>query len=235
MEYKVQIVTVILTALSTLLVTFIGIYGNNRLEEIRNQSVAATQTRTIELEREKLKAEQQARLEKTLLEYIPKLVGANESERKTALAVLFILYPNDAKVILERTTASLSGEQKTMLQPTVQQAEALATKTGAWSIVIGSDATLEGAQFEATQARKQGYTPAVIYQKDKWFVTIWQCTDTQYSGSVEQTPSRCACRIRFARRPPSSAGLSRPCAPGAPPGCRPRRRAGPAGRREKAV
>jgi|KBSSwiStaDraftv2_1062776.scaffolds.fasta_scaffold176324_3 hypothetical protein len=171
MEYKVQIVTVILTALSTLLVTFIGIYGNNRLEEIRNQSVAATQTRTIELEREKLKADQQARLEKTLLEYIPKLVGANESERKTALAVLFILYPNDAKVILERTTASLSGEQKTMLQPTVQQAEALATKTGAWSIVIGSDATLEGAQVEATQARKQGYTPAVIYQQDKWFVT----------------------------------------------------------------
>jgi hypothetical protein len=52
--------------------------------------VAATQTRTIELEREKRKAEQQARLEKTLLDYIPKLVGANESERKTALAVLFI-------------------------------------------------------------------------------------------------------------------------------------------------
>lgn len=171
MEYKVQIVTVILTAFSTLLVTFIGIYGNNRLEEIRNQSVTATQTRTIELEREKLKADQQARLEKTLLEYIPKLVGANESDRKTALAVLFILYPNDAKVILERTTASLSDEQKTMLQPTVQQAEALAVKTGAWSIVMGSDATLEGAQLEATQARKHGYTPAVIYQQEQWFVT----------------------------------------------------------------
>jgi hypothetical protein len=53
--------------LSTLLVTFIGLYGNNRLEEIRNQSVAATQTRTMELEREKRKAEQQARLEIPLL------------------------------------------------------------------------------------------------------------------------------------------------------------------------
>jgi len=60
-------VTVIWTALSTLLVTFIGLYGNNRLEEIRNQSVAATQTRTMELEREKRKAEQQARLEIPLL------------------------------------------------------------------------------------------------------------------------------------------------------------------------
>jgi hypothetical protein len=57
-----------------------------------------------------------------------------------------------------------------MLQPTVQQAEALAAQTGAWSIVIGSDAALEGAQLEATQAIKQGYTPAVIYQKEKWFV-----------------------------------------------------------------
>jgi hypothetical protein len=58
-----------------------------------------------------------------------------------------------------------------MLQPTVQQAEALAAKTGAWSMVMGSDATFEGAQFAATQAIKHGYTPAVISQKEQWFVT----------------------------------------------------------------
>src|SRR5262245_46501667 len=48
--------------------------------------------------------------------------------------------------------------------------------------------------------------PGVSYNRS------WQCTDTQYSCSVEQTQSRCACRIRFARccsipfarRPPSS-------------------------------
>ena len=53
----------------------------------------------------------------------------------------------------------------------IEPSEALAAKTGAWSIVMGSDATLEGAQFEATQARKHGYTPAVIYQQEQWFVT----------------------------------------------------------------
>jgi hypothetical protein len=152
-------------------VRFLGKIQKSGIRNSMTYRLPSSRKSNFATEPEKLKADQQARLEKTLLEYIPKLVGAKESERKTAIAVLFILYPNDAKVMLDRTTASLSDEQKTMLQPTVQQAEALAAKTGAWSIVMGSDATVEGAQFEATQARKQGYTPAVIYQQEKWFVT----------------------------------------------------------------
>jgi hypothetical protein len=168
---KAQVLTIVLSALTTLLVAFLGYYGNRSLEEIRKDSAEVAQTKTLELEREKLRAEQQARLEKNLLDYVPKLVGSDEAARKAATAVLFILYPNDAKSYIDRVAASLGEEEKKAFQPAIKQAEGLAERTGSWTIVIGSDSSLEAAQDEANKAAKQGYTPAVIYKKGKWFVT----------------------------------------------------------------
>jgi hypothetical protein len=170
-ENKAQVATVVLSVISTLLVAFIGIYGSSRLEEIKNQAAAATQEKTIQLEREKLKSEQQARLEKILLQYVPKLVGSNEAERKNAIAILFILYPNDAKTYIDRAAASLGTDEKAVLQTTIEQAQGLDAKTGPWTIVVGSDLSLEDAKAEVQNAAKQGYTPAVIYKRNQWFGT----------------------------------------------------------------
>jgi hypothetical protein len=179
MENKAQVLTVVLSAISAISVAFIGFYGSMRLEQIRNQLVTETQAQTIQLEQQKLDAQQRGRLEKNLIAYVPKLVGLNEGDRKEAVAVLFILYPNDARDIIHRATASLSDDQKIVFQPTIEKAEALAVDTGSWTIVIGSDSTLESAQFEARNAAKKGYTPAVIYKRDKWFVTTVGSYPTQ--------------------------------------------------------
>jgi hypothetical protein len=97
MENKLQVVTASLSAISALLVAAIGIYGSSRLEEIKQETTRVAQAQTIALEREKLRSEQQARLEKNMQELVPKLIGDNENEQRTAEALLFILYPNDAE------------------------------------------------------------------------------------------------------------------------------------------
>jgi hypothetical protein len=171
MENKATLITAILSAITALLVAAIGFYGNSQLEQIRSQSEADTQSRTIQLERDQLKANQDANLQKILLEYVPKLVGANENDRKAAVAVLFVLYPNDAKSYIDRATASLGSTEQATFQPTIKQADALAAKTGSWAIVVGSDTSLDAAKFEVTRAEKQGYTPAVVYKRGQWFVT----------------------------------------------------------------
>ena len=177
---RITIATAVLSLISALMVAIIGLTGNIRIEEIRSQTTAAQgevdrlnaaiKQAEVALEQRKFDAEQQARRDQVITTYVPRLLSSDQSEKQAAVAILFILYPNEAKDILARVAESLGEETAVALEETLKQATILDKKVGEWAIVIGSDTTLESAEYEATRAEEQGYTP-LIYLKGDWFAT----------------------------------------------------------------
>ncbi len=165
----IPIATAVLSALSLIGVAIL----NNRSNVIQGkigELNAMSKTQEVALERSKFEDEQKERRDKTVSENIPKLLGSVDSDRRAAVAILFSLYPNDAKQILETVNKAQNEEGAKNLSPAIAKAEVLSKATGDWIIVIGSDNSLEAAKPEAQKAKAQGFNPT-IYHRGNWFAT----------------------------------------------------------------
>jgi len=173
----ITIVTAFLSLLSALGVAYIG-YQSRRLEHqvdllkvrVEEESVAV-ERESVSLEQRRFEAEQRMRRDEIIREYVPMLLSSEETERRIALAVLFVLYPNDAPDILAKVSEAIGEEQSQEFMAMMEQAESIAERTGDWGIVIGSDTTLEAALDEVRTAQEYGYE-AVVYYRGGWFATV---------------------------------------------------------------
>ena len=161
----------LLSAITTILVAF----NTNNIDQLRIQSGnaqgLAEQLQVKEREERQLDETKRATRQKFLTEYVPNLISHNDGDRTTATALLFILYPNEAKDILASLKKAVGDQPALGLEQTLVRANALAVQTGSWAIVIGSDATFPDAQFEVARARDNGYPDGVIYRRDGIFAT----------------------------------------------------------------
>jgi hypothetical protein len=171
------VITAFFSLASALGVAFV----NFQVEKVRQQAETAKteveklalniKEQEVGLEQRRLEADQQTRREKVVIEHVPKILSVDENDKRAAIAIFFVLYPNEAKDILARIQEALGGEQQSALAPSIQQAKNLDIQTGFWAVVVSSDSTLEGAQFEVNRAKQQGYTPVMIYKRGPWFAT----------------------------------------------------------------
>jgi len=177
-SWFVTVLTPLLAAIATITSAYFAFVATSAKTQVDALNVALKE-QEVALEQRRLEAEQQARKEGIITTYVPKLVSGDEAERRAATAVLFVLYPNEAKDILARVAASVGDEAKPALEAVVVQAEALASRTGPWAIVAASEATLERAQAEVERAKAQGYSPTMIYKQDEWFNVVVGSFPTQ--------------------------------------------------------
>ncbi len=180
----VIIFTAIMSLTSAVLVAYIGYTGNTRIAELQSQTDKAQIELQAEIERlntslkeaevvleqNKFDATQESRRHDILIQYIPQLLSSAENEREVAVAVLFVIYPNEAKDILSNVKKSLGEETNFDIEQVIKQAITLDEEVGEWVIAIGRDEDIAGAKDEASNARDQGYTP-IIYKIDNWYVT----------------------------------------------------------------
>jgi hypothetical protein len=120
-------------------------------------------------------AAQQDRQRQTVVQAcIPRLLGESEGDRRSAIAMLFALYPNDAKNILQSASASLPERSKVRatLHDATLRAESLAKLTGEWAVVLTNDPTLADAGAAAYRSRGLLSTPVEIYRRDNRFMTL---------------------------------------------------------------
>jgi hypothetical protein len=127
----ITIATAFFSFISTVLVAFIGVTANIRIEEIRSQTASAQneiaklnasiKESEVALEQRRFDAEQRARHDQTIIDYVPKLLSSNDPEKQAAIAVLFVLYPNEAKDILSRVAESLGEDSAAELEQSIEQ------------------------------------------------------------------------------------------------------------------
>lgn len=177
-NWFVTVLTPLLAAIATITSAYFAFVANAAKTQVDALNVALKE-QEVALQQRRLEAEQQARKEGVITTYVPKLVSGDEAERRAATAVLFVLYPNEAKDILARVAASVGDEARPVLDAVVVQAEALASRTGPWAIITASEATLERAQDEVERAKAQGYSPAIIYKQNEWFTVAVGSFPTQ--------------------------------------------------------
>jgi hypothetical protein len=185
----VGIITAVLSLVSAVGVAFIGYRVEQDKLALEQARVALEQAdmeikaeldrisvsigqETLALEQRRFEAEQRSRWDNVITEYVPKLLSPSEADRQVAVAILFVIYPNDARDILSKVAEALDEEQVEALKPLIEQAESLDEKTGEWAVAISSDLALEGegARYEVDVSREQGYD-AVIYRRGDWYVT----------------------------------------------------------------
>jgi hypothetical protein len=184
----ITIVTAVLSLVAALGVAFIGFLQAEITSSIEQDRLALEQAR-LELQTEidrlnasmgqeelalaklQFEAEQRTRRDNIIREYVPKLTSSNEEEKQIAVAVLFVIYPNEARDILSKVAEALNEEQAETFEILIKQAQSLDVKTGDWAVAISVDTDLDGAEWEVKVANEQGYD-AVIYHKGNWFITI---------------------------------------------------------------
>lgn len=146
----------------------------------------------LALDKSRFEAEQRARRDAIIKEYVPMLLSPNELDRQTAVAVLFVIYPNDATVILSQVAEALDEDQARVFEPLIEQAQNLDEKTGDWAVVISTDPDLEGTEWEVETATDYGYG-ATVYLIDDWFVT----TIGPFSTELQAESARITVRTTF--------------------------------------
>lgn len=138
----------------------------------------------ILLEQQRFEEELRDRRFEIVRAYVPGLVSLDKSEMKVSLAVLFELYPNDARDILTRVAESQGSGAATLLrpaiergddvaallQPAIERAVMLDESTGEWTIVISSAETLDVAKDVAEAAQESKYV-ATIYRIGEYYAT----------------------------------------------------------------
>ena len=141
-----------------------------RLEaNLEEQQVALAQSRFDE--------EQRARRATVIDEWVPLLYSDDEAERQAALAVLFAIYPNEAKTILESVKASQSeagafDPQAAFISEAIESAAGLAEAVGPWSVVVNTYDDLGSARQGARTAEEAGYTPTIYVLDGKYDVVV---------------------------------------------------------------
>jgi hypothetical protein len=189
----ITIGTAVLSALTAVGVAYLS-YRSNTLQADINKINAISKTEEVALARNKFEDEQKVRRDKTVSENIPRLLGSNDSERRIAIAVLFTLYPNEAKDVLTTVNQAQNENPATDLAPLIIKAEQLNKTTGEWIIVIGSDSSLDQAKPEAQKAKANGFSPT-IYKRGNWYATAVG----PYATDVEATSANISVRSTLGR------------------------------------
>jgi len=99
-----SLLTVIVSALSGFGVAYLSFSSKVEETSVQHEQIAVEQT--------KFDAEQKSRHDEILQRLIPKLLGADDQERKIALATLFVLLPTEASNILTTVQSSLTEQTK---------------------------------------------------------------------------------------------------------------------------
>ncbi|MCH8899134.1 MAG: hypothetical protein IH942_01420 [Acidobacteria bacterium] len=184
-----------LSGISLVGVAFISVFGTIRIESIKNDTAALDrqlQQQEINLKQQVFEAEEKSRTRAILTEWIPKLISGGDSEQKTARAILFVLFPNNASTYVTLAFESLSEiekeEQAETIAEVLEQAEVVGELVGPWTIVIGSDSDSEAAEFEVKTILEleDGFTPVRIYHRNDLFATTVGdfATQTQAESAV---------------------------------------------------
>ena len=159
---------------------------------------AKIQQQQTDLDVKRVQLEESKRRDDLLAQQVPKILSANEAERQSAVAILFVIYPNDAKDILARISqmttsptpvvagspspaAGLPDPPATtatpvvarQLAPVIQQATELDRQTGGWVVVVGTDTTLDAAKFEAMRATRETNISPTIYHRGSYYRTTF--------------------------------------------------------------
>lgn len=162
LQVWIPILSVLVSVISSIVVSVITSRANLTTKQIDSD----TQTR---LDQNKYDFSREERKDKRLSENIPKLISSNESERKTAKAVIVYFYPDEAETILKAVAITVGGPQQQELTLNKQQVESINSQS--WGIVIGGDTTLESAQTEVNRAKNNGYDLIRIYYRQKYYRT----------------------------------------------------------------
>ncbi len=110
----------------------------------------------IALEEFRFDEEKQARRDKLLNEWVPKIVSDDDEEKKKALAVLFAILPEEVEQILKNIDSSLE-EDDAILTDAVTSAEELSDSYGDWIIIIASQVNEKEANEWINLAKKHQY------------------------------------------------------------------------------
>ncbi len=121
------------------------------------------------LEQQRFEAEQRYRREEAAKKFIPMLFSTSEADVDIALAVLFVLYPNEAEGMLRSVAESQSDESKHALQPAIERAESVDDLVGEWIVVVANTETLEDA-LAFSQVPKDKNYPTTIYTLESMYV-----------------------------------------------------------------
>ncbi|ATG79762.1 MULTISPECIES: hypothetical protein [unclassified Pseudoalteromonas] len=169
-KFSVQGFIAVLSLLSALGVAFIGYMSVNLQTEVENLDKKIKHEELM-LEIKKFEATQKQMKEKLITSIVPKIVSGNGKEKDEVLALLFVLYPNDAEEILRRVGSALNQDSANKFSDTIQRASEINIDTGEWGIVISSDSELTAANHEVEKAKKHNYS-ASIYKRGRWFATV---------------------------------------------------------------
>jgi hypothetical protein len=189
MPLEIAIITAVLSVGSAIGVAVLS-YKSHNADAAISILNASSKKDEVALAQRKFEDEQMTRREKIIIENVPKLLSSNDSDRRIGLAVIFTLYPNQAKDILSAVSQSEDKNSNPKLTEAIKKATDLDREVGEWIIVVSSDETIEIAKSVAQEARNQGYSPT-IYQKKK---DLYATTIGPYPNQVEAESAAIAVR-----------------------------------------
>jgi hypothetical protein len=165
---RVALTVAVLAAVASLAAGLFSLVLNGRVAELET-AVAREQ---LELARQEFSADEKARRNRLLTTYIPMIMSDTPNDVEAARAVLFVVFPNDAKAILEsalKAATAATPEQQLILEETVAVAEEVAAETGTWAVVISAEPDLPSAKSAKAEAGDFGPLE-LLKRDDTWFV-----------------------------------------------------------------
>ena len=163
LQVWIPVITIVVSVVSSIIASVI----TSRTTLAAQQIDSDTQ---IRLDQNKYDFSREERKDKRLSENIPKLLSSNETEQKTAKAVIVYFYPNEAKNILDAVAATTSEAQQEELRLNAKQVEAINNQ--AWAIVIGGDTTLVNAQGDVKRAKDNKYDLVRVFYRQNYYRTV---------------------------------------------------------------
>lgn len=182
----------IFSLISVVGVAFISIYGGIRIESIKDDTASLDrqiQQQEVDLKRQIFEAELKASTNAILIEWLPGLVSESISERRSARAVLFALFPDEAPGYVSRAlTAAEEGVLTEAEKEEVQkQIEEIIERTGPWIVVVTTHNDLDSARSKAKDlaGMEDIPTPISIYLRDnRYVVTVGELPSEAEANSA---------------------------------------------------
>ncbi|MYM67328.1 hypothetical protein GTP45_10845 [Pseudoduganella sp. FT55W] len=165
LQVWLAIVPVIATLVSTLLVAWVGYTTSKEVALLERDA----HKETVQLEQVKFREQQEARRLQFLEKQIPLLLSEKEIERKSAAAIVRLIYPSEAADIFSQVLPVATEATRPALQRDLQDAETLRAATADWAIVISGDKTLELAKKWTSNLANKGYSPVRIFLRDGFY------------------------------------------------------------------
>ena len=133
---------------------------------------AGVQREVLALEQQKFEADQQKLTDDRLVILVPQLLSADDGARRSAAAILFVLYPNEAQMIVDTTREAGTAKQQEALESASEAAEMIAATTGFWAVVVGTASEFGDAVKETEVAAELGFGSTDVFQRGEVFATV---------------------------------------------------------------